>query len=161
MGSLLAAGGLIRPAQHTASVGSTISSFFHNAGEFFSQLASLSWLSLLIALALYTGYLTLRSRALFNSVRAAYPGEQIRWRDVWGGYMVGYAINNVFPLGGGSIAQLFLHRVSIPPSSYPTIASALWTGVIFDWFIGLLIKCFSFTQRVFPKPAYLCKLPAC
>ena len=27
--------------------------------------------------------------------------------------MVGYAINNVFPLGGGSIAQLFLTRVAI------------------------------------------------
>jgi uncharacterized membrane protein YbhN (UPF0104 family) len=160
MASLLGASGLVRPAQHTASVGSTISSFFHNAGQFFSQLASLSWVSLLIALVLYSIYLTLRSRALFNAVRAAYPGEPIRWRDVWGGYMVGYAVNNVFPLGGGSIAQLFLTRVSIPPSSYPTIASALWTGVIFDWLMGLLIMCFAFTQGVFPKPPDFSKLPA-
>ena len=28
--------------------------------------------------------------------------------------MVGYAINNVFPLGGGNIAQLFLTRVAVP-----------------------------------------------
>jgi uncharacterized membrane protein YbhN (UPF0104 family) len=160
MPSLLAAGRLARPAEHAASIGSTISSFFHNAGQFFSQLADLSWVSLLIALALYSIYLTLRSRALFNAVRAAYPGEPIRWRDVWGGYMVGYAVNNVFPLGGGSIAQLFLTRVSIPPSSYPTIASALWTGVIFDWFMGLLIMGFAFTQGVFPKPPDFSKLPA-
>jgi uncharacterized membrane protein YbhN (UPF0104 family) len=97
---------------------------------------------------------------VFNAVRAAYPGEPLRWRDVWGAYMVGYAINNVLPLGGGSIAQLFLTRVSIPPSSYPTIASALWTGVIFDWFMGLLIMCFAFTQGVFPKPPDFSKLPA-
>ena len=40
-------------------------------------------------------------------------------------YMVGYAINNVFPLGGGNIAQLFLTRIAIPSSSYPTVAAAL------------------------------------
>jgi uncharacterized membrane protein YbhN (UPF0104 family) len=150
----------VRPADHVASVGSTIASFFDNAGQFFSQLANLSWGSLLLALLLYGVYLALRSRALFNAVRVAYPGEKVRWRDIWGAYMVGYAINNVFPLGGGNIAQLFLTRVSIPASSYPTIAAALSTGVIFDWFMGLLIMCFAFTQGVFPKPPDFSKLPA-
>ncbi|HUO70675.1 MAG TPA: lysylphosphatidylglycerol synthase transmembrane domain-containing protein [Solirubrobacteraceae bacterium] len=153
-------GPLARPADHYASVGSTIAKFFDNAGQFFAQLANLSWGSLLLALALYGLYLALRSRALFNAVRAAYPGEKVRWRDIWGAYMVGYAINNVFPLGGGNIAQLFLTRVSIPASSYPTIAAALSTGVIFDWFMGLLIMCFAFTQGVFPKPPDFSKLPA-
>ena len=88
-----------------------------SAGNFFSQLASLSWVSLLIGLALYALYLLLRSRALFNAVRAAYPGERVRWRDVWGAYMVGYAINNVFPLGGGNIAQLFLTRARDPATA--------------------------------------------
>jgi Lysylphosphatidylglycerol synthase TM region len=50
--------------------------------------------------------------------------------------------------------------VSIPPSSYPTIAASLSTGVIFDWFMGLLIMCFAFTQGVFPKPPDFSKLPA-
>src|SRR5207248_4190675 len=88
------------------------------------------------------------------------PGERVRWRDVWGAYMVGYAINNVFPLGGGNLAQLFLTRTAIPASTYPTVASALWTGVIFDWFMGLLVMCFAFTQGVFPKPPDFSKLPA-
>jgi uncharacterized membrane protein len=66
----------------------------------------------------------------------------------------------VFPLGGGNLAQLFLTRISIPPSSYPTVATALWTGVIFDWFMGLVIMCFAFTQGVFPKPPDFSKLPA-
>jgi len=66
----------------------------------------------------------------------------------------------VFPLGGGSIAQLFLTRMAIPASTYPTVASALATGVVFDWFMGLLIMCFAFTQGVFPKPPDFSKLPA-
>ncbi len=143
-----------------SSVGSTITHVIDDGGNFFSQLSSLEWSALLIGLALYAVYLLLRSRALFNAVRAAYPGEQVRWRDVWGAYMVGYGVNTVFPLGGGNLAQLFLTRVSIPPSSYPTVACALWTGVIFDWFMGLLIMCFAFTQGVFPKPPDFSKLPA-
>jgi uncharacterized membrane protein YbhN (UPF0104 family) len=74
--------------------------------------------------------------------------------------MVGYAVNNVFPLGGGNIAQLFLTRVAITDSTYPTIAAALSTGVLFDWFIGLFIMAFAFTQGVFPKPPDFSKLPA-
>jgi uncharacterized membrane protein YbhN (UPF0104 family) len=145
---------------HGSSFADTITRLLDSTGNFFSQLASLSWISLLIGLAFYALYLLLRSRALFNAVRAAYPGVPVRWRDIWGAYMVGYAVNNVFPLGGGSIAQLFLTRVSIPPSSYPTIAASLSTGVIFDWFMGLLIMCFAFTQGVFPKPPDFSKLPA-
>jgi uncharacterized membrane protein YbhN (UPF0104 family) len=147
-------------AHHHASIGSTISHFFNAAGTFFSQLANLSWGSLLIGLALFGVYLLLRSRALFGALRAAYPGQAIRWRDVWGAYMVGYAINNVFPLGGGNLAQLFLTRTAIPEGSYPTVASALWTGTIFDWFMGVLVMCFAFTQGVFPKPPDFSKLPA-
>ena len=157
--SALAAAGVSAAGTHHSFI-STIDGLIDSVGTFFSQLASLSWGSLLLGLALYGLYLLLRSRALFNALRAAYPGERIRWRDVWGAYMVGYAINNVFPLGGGTLAQLFLTRVAIPPSSYPTVASALWTGTVFDWFMGLLVMCFAFTQGVFPKPPDFSKLPA-
>jgi len=92
------------------SIGSTITNVVDAAGNFFSQLSALNFWSLLLGLALYAIYLLLRSRALFNAVRAAYPGVEVRWRDVWGAYMVGYAINNVFPLGGGNVAQLFRGR---------------------------------------------------
>jgi uncharacterized membrane protein YbhN (UPF0104 family) len=158
--ALITGGAPAAGAQHHASVGSTISQLVDSAGTFLSQLASLNWFSLLLGLALYALYLLLRSRALFNALRAAYPGQRIRWREVWGAYMVGYAINNVFPLGGGSIAQLFLTRTAVPDGSYPAVASALSTGVIFDWFMGVLVMCFAFTQGVFPKPPDFSKLPA-
>ena len=142
------------------SVGCTISNLLDSAGTFFSQLASLSWISLVIGLAFFAVYLLLRSRALWAAVQTAYPDTTVRWRDVWGAYMVGYAINNVFPLGGGNVAQLFLTRLAIPEASYPAVAAALSTGVVFDWAMGLLIMCFAFTQGVFPKPPDFSKLPA-
>jgi len=160
MSALAAATVSAASARHSSSIGSTVDGLINSIGTFFSQLANLSWGSLLLGLAFYAVYLLLRSRALWGALRAAYPGERIRWRDVWGAYMVGYAINNVFPLGGGNIAQVFLTRVAIPPSSYPTVATALSTGVIFDWFMGLLVMCFAFTQGVFPKPPDFSKLPA-
>jgi uncharacterized membrane protein YbhN (UPF0104 family) len=160
MAVLAAAASTVQHSHHSASIGSTIDQALDSAGQFFSQLANLSWVPLLIGLACYSLYLLLRSRALFNAVRAAYPGEAVRWRDVWGAYMVGYAVNNVFPLGGGNIAQLFLTRLSIPASTYPTVAAALSTGVVFDWFMGLLVMAFAFTQGVFPKPPNFSKLPA-
>ena len=44
--------------------------------------------------------------------------------------------------------------------SYPAVASALSTGVIFDWFMGVLVMCFAFTQGVFPSLCDFSKLPA-
>ncbi|MGO9753570.1 MAG: lysylphosphatidylglycerol synthase transmembrane domain-containing protein [Solirubrobacteraceae bacterium] len=149
------------PAAHQhCSVICTINHVLASAGTFFSQLADLKWAALLLGLALYGLYLLLRSRALWAALHAAYPDQQIRWRDVWGAYMVGYAINGVFPLGGGNIAQLFLTHVSIESSSYPTVAAALSTGLIFDWCMGVLVMCFAFTQGVFPKPPDFSQLHA-
>lgn len=144
----------------SASVASDVSQFLDSVGTFFSSLADLRWGPLLLALVCYVGYLTLRSRALANAVQAAYPAEHVRWRDVWGAYVAGVGINQVFPLGGGSLVQYFLTRISIPASSYPAIIAAIWTGLVFDWGMNLLVLIFAFTQGVFPKPPDFSKLPA-
>jgi uncharacterized membrane protein YbhN (UPF0104 family) len=143
-----------------ASVGSDVAQFFDAVGTFFENLAGLSWGPLLLALVCYGGYLTLRSRALFNAVQAAYPAEHVRWRDVWGAYVAGVGVNQVFPLGGGTLVQYFLTRISIPASSYPAIIAAIWTALVFDWAVNLLVLAFAFTQGVFPKPPDFSKLPA-
>lgn len=143
-----------------ASLGSDLSRFLDSAGTFFSNLAGLSWGPLLLALLSYAAYLTLRSRALWHAVQAAYPAEHVRWRDIWGAYVSGVGVNQVFPLGGGTIVQYFLTRISIPASSYPAIVAALWTGLVFDWAVNLLVMVFAFTQGVFPKPPDFSKLPA-
>ena len=88
-----------------ASLGSDLSQFLDSVSTFFSNLADLSWGSLLLALLCYALYLTLRSRALYNAVQAAYPAEHVRCRDIWGAYVSGVGINQVFPLGGGTLVQ--------------------------------------------------------
>ena len=143
-----------------ASLGSDVSQFFDSVGTFFSNLAGLSWGPLLLALLCFAGWLTLRSRALFNAVQAAYPTEHVRWRDVWGAYVSGVGVNQVFPLGGGTLVQYFLTRISIPAASYPAIIAAIWTGLVFDYGVNALVLAFAFTQGVFPKPPDFSKLPA-
>ena len=56
-----------------ASLGDSFSSFFDAVGSFFSNLAGVSWPALLLALVFFTVYLTLRARASFHILRAAYP----------------------------------------------------------------------------------------
>jgi len=143
-----------------ASLGSDVSQFLDSVGTFLSNLAGLSWGPLLLALLCYAAYLTLRSRALYNAVQAAYPTEHVRWRDVWGAYVAGVGVNQVFPLGGGTLVQYFLTRISIPASSYPAIIAAIWTGLVFDYGVNALVLVFAFTQGVFPKPPDFSKLPA-
>ena len=70
-------------------------------------------------LAFFGLNLTLRSRAFFNSLRAAYPAVPFQWRRIWGAYFAAVGFNNVVPARGGDIIKLFLTRSSIPGSSYP------------------------------------------
>src|SRR4051794_21485369 len=148
------------PAAPVASLGESFESFFDAVDSFFSNLASVRLLPLLLALVLFTCYLTLRARASFNIVRAAYPAERIEFRRIWGAYFAGYGFNAVIPARGGDIVRLFLTKNSIPNSSYPAVAASFVVEVIFDVVMGSVILLFAFTQGVFPKPPDFAKLNA-
>ena len=102
----------------------SIGSFFDSVGEFFANLARVDWLTLLLGMACFGIYLTLRSRAWFHVLRAAYPDEPFQWRKIWGAYFAAYGFNNVVPARGGDVMKLFLTRTSIPKSSYPAVGSS-------------------------------------
>src|SRR3982751_346620 len=120
-----------------ASLGDSFSSFFDAVGSFFSNLAAVHWLPLLLALIAFTVYLTLRARASFHILRAAYPDEPIRFRNIWGAYMAGYGFNSVVPARGGDIVRLFLTKTSVPHSSYPAVAAAFSVEFLFDLSIAV------------------------
>jgi uncharacterized membrane protein YbhN (UPF0104 family) len=143
-----------------ASLGDSFRSFFDAVDEFLSGLASLKLLPLLLAIVFFTVYLTLRSRASFNILRAAYPNEQFRWLSIWGAYFAGYGFNSVIPARGGDIVRLFLTKTSVPNSSYPAVAASFAVELVYDVCIGTLILLFAFTQGVFPKPPDFAKLDA-
>jgi uncharacterized protein (TIRG00374 family) len=143
-----------------ASLGDSFSSFFDAVGHFFSSLAAINWLSLLIALAAFGCYMTLRARASFNILRAAYPDARIEFRKIWGAYVAGYGFNSIVPARGGDVIRLFLTRSSVPGSSFPAVASSFAVELIFDLCMAIPILTFAFTQGAFPKPPDFSKLPA-
>ncbi|HZG48744.1 MAG TPA: lysylphosphatidylglycerol synthase transmembrane domain-containing protein [Thermoleophilaceae bacterium] len=143
-----------------ATIGESFESFFDAVDEFVSNLASVRLVPLLLALALFTAYLTLRARASFNIIRAAYPTERVQFRRIWGAYFAGYGFNAVIPARGGDVVRLFLTRTSVPRSSYPALAATFVVELGFDIAMGSLILIFAFSQGVFPKPPDFAKLNA-
>ena len=130
----------------------SLNDFFDAVDSFFSNLASVRWVPLLLGLALFGIYLTFRSRAYFNVLRAAYPGERIQWRRIWGAYVAAYGFNNIVPARGGDVMKLFLVRTSVPGSTYPAVGSSFFVEAIYDATIAIPVLAYAFTQGVFPKP---------
>jgi len=143
-----------------ASIGSSISSFFSAVGSFFDSLSRVGWVPLLFAAVAFVIYLTLRSRAFFHTLRAAYPAEPIAFRRIWGAYIAAYGFNNVIPARGGDVIKLFLVKQSIPHATYPAVGAAICVEAVFDLFLAIFILGFAFTQNVFPKPPDFSKLNA-
>ncbi|HVW17226.1 MAG TPA: lysylphosphatidylglycerol synthase transmembrane domain-containing protein [Solirubrobacteraceae bacterium] len=138
----------------------SIGDFFDAVDTFFSNLASVRWGPLLLGLAFFGVYLSLRSRAYFNVLRAAYPQSRFRWRHVWGAYVAAYGFNNVVPARGGDVMKLFLVHSSVPGSAYPAIGSSFMVEAVFDATMAVPVLIFAFTQGVFPKPPDFSRLGA-
>jgi uncharacterized membrane protein YbhN (UPF0104 family) len=143
-----------------ASLADSFSAFFDAVGDFISNLAAVHWGALALGLAAFAAYMTLRARASFNILRAAYPDERIEFRKVWGAYVAGYGFNSVVPARGGDVVRLFLTRTSVPHSSFPAVASSFAVEMIFDLCMAIPILAFAFTQGAFPKPPDFSQLPA-
>jgi uncharacterized membrane protein YbhN (UPF0104 family) len=143
-----------------AALGESFHRFFDRVDEFFSHLAAVDWAMLLLALLAFAGYLTMRSRASFHILRAAYPNARLRWRDIWGAYFAGYGFNSVIPARGGDVVRLFLTKTSVPESTYPAVGASFAVEAIFDVVMGSLMLAFAFTQGAFPKPPDFSKLGA-
>jgi uncharacterized protein (TIRG00374 family) len=140
----------------TASIGS----FFDAIGSFFDSLSRVGWVPLALGAVAFVIYLTLRSRAFYNTLRAAYPSEPIAFRHVWGAYIASYGFNNVIPARGGDVIKLFLVKRSIPHATYPAVGAAIFVEAVFDAVMAVFILSFAFTQGVFPKPPDFAKLDA-
>ncbi|MBA2505947.1 MAG: flippase-like domain-containing protein [Thermoleophilaceae bacterium] len=148
------------PVLRTFAIGDSFTSFFDALESFFDSLASINWGPLVIALLAFVGYLSLRARASYNILRAAYPDEQFPFLYIWGAYWAGYGFNSVIPARGGDLVRIFLTKSSVPHSSYPAVAATFSVELIFDVVFGSMILLFAFTRGVFPKPPDFSKLNA-
>ena len=134
--------------------------FFDAVDQFASDLAHIKWGALAIALLCFTVYLSLRARASFNILRAAYPTERFRYKDIWAAYIAGYGFNSVIPARGGDVIRLFLTKTSVPRASYPAVGASFFVENVFDLTVAVFILTFAFTQGVFPKPPEFADLSA-
>ncbi len=138
----------------------SIGSFFDAVGSFFDSLSRVGWVPLMIGAVAFVIYLTLRSRAFFNTLRASYPTESFEFRRIWGAYIASYGFNNVIPARGGDVIKLFLVKQSIPNATYPAVGAAICVEAVFDALMAVFVLAFAFTQGVFPKPPDFAKLDA-
>jgi uncharacterized membrane protein YbhN (UPF0104 family) len=143
-----------------ASISSSVDAFFDAVGEFGNSLSQISWGPLALAALSFVIYLSLRARAFFHTLRAAYPTERIPFRRIWGAYIAAYGFNNVVPARGGDVMKLFLTKQSVPHATYPAVGAAFFVEGVFDLTMGVFILTFAFTQGVFPKPPDFSKLNA-
>jgi uncharacterized membrane protein YbhN (UPF0104 family) len=143
-----------------AAIGDSFASFFDAVGDFASNVAAVHWGALLLGMVVFVGYLTVRARASFHILRAAYPEERFLFRNIWGAYIAGYGFNSVVPARGGDVVRLFLTKTSVPRSSYPAVASSFFVEQIFDLTMAVPILIFAFSQGAFPKPPDFSSLPA-
>jgi len=143
-----------------ASILDGAGSFLRAVQSFFDSLARVDFPFLLLGMALFIAYLTMRARALYNALRAAYPDEPIPFRRVWGAFIAAYGFNNVVPARGGDVIKLFLVKTSVPDSTYPAVAATFMVEGVFDVTIGIPVLLFAFTQGVFPKPPDFSQLQA-
>jgi uncharacterized membrane protein YbhN (UPF0104 family) len=137
-----------------------VSGFVDALGSFLDSLGAVRWGPLGLALAAFVAYLSLRARAFFHTLRAAYPTERFAFRRIWGAYLAAYGFNNVIPARGGDVVKLFLVKQSIPHATYPAVGAAVCVELVFDAVMGVLILAFAFSQGVFPKPPDFSSLPA-
>src|SRR3954469_19640172 len=101
----------------SAAIADDISNFFGAVGDFFGRLAEIQLGALVIPLVFFGLYLSVRSRAYYHVLRAAYPDERIPFRRIWGAYIAAYGFNNVIPARGGDVIKLFLVKTSVPNST--------------------------------------------
>ena len=134
--------------------------FLDAVQSFFDSLARVDLANLAIGMAAFVLYLTLRSCALRNILRAAYPREAVPFKRIWGAYIAAYGFNNVVPARGGDVIKLYLVKTSVPTSTYPAIFAAICVEAVFDLTMAVPVLLFAFTQGVFPKPPDFAKLEA-
>lgn len=143
-----------------AALGDWLRALVGAVESFLSSLAAVAVGPLALGLLLHAAYLTLRSRAWFNALRAAYPAERFRWRNVWAAFVAGVGVNSVVPARPGAIVRLYLTRQTIPRSSYAAIGSSFLVELVFDVPVAIAVVAYAVSQGVFPSLPGLPSLPA-
>jgi uncharacterized membrane protein YbhN (UPF0104 family) len=137
----------------------SVRSFVDAVEAFGERLAAVHWEFLLAAAALGVLNLVLRSRGWQNILRAALPGEVIRYRSAFGAYCAGVGVNAVIPARAGDLMKMYLMRRSVPNAGYATLTGSLVCETVIDMIIGSTLLIWALSAGVLPG-VRLPELPA-
>jgi uncharacterized membrane protein YbhN (UPF0104 family) len=127
---------------------------------FFENLAAVHFGPLALAIACHILKLLAATRAWRNIVADAYPGEQVRWRHMFGAFTAGVGVNALLPARGGDVVKLYLAKRSIRGSTYTTLASTILVQSIFDFAVASILLIWAIQQGVLPGLDVLPHLPS-
>ncbi len=125
-------------------------SFIDAVEAFGERLAAVHWGFLLAAAGLGVMNLVLRSRGWQNILRAALPGEVIRYRSAFGAYCAGVGVNAVIPARAGDLMKMYLIRRSVPNAGYATLTGSLVCETVIDMIIGSSLLIWALSAGVLP-----------
>ena len=134
--------------------------FFHAVAVFFHHLAAVKWEFLGLAIACHVIKLFFRAGAWRAIVRAAYPGQRLKYRTALGAYVAGVGVNSIVPARGGDVVKLYLVKHRLPEMSYAALAPTLVVETMFDFVIAGALVVWALAIGVLPTHRLYSRLPA-
>jgi len=133
--------------------------FFHAVAVFFQHLAAVQWQFLALALGCHVAKLLFRAGAWCTIVRAAYPGERLRYRTALGAYVAGVGVNSIVPARGGDVVKMYLVKHRVPGATYATLAPTLIVETLFDFVTAGALIVWALATGVLPTHQLYSRIP--
>jgi uncharacterized protein (TIRG00374 family) len=133
--------------------------FFHGVEHFFGHLAAVHWQFLALGVCCHLLRTATVSRAWFNIIRASYPKERPRWRELYGAYVAGVGVNAIIPARVGDLAKLYIAKRRVRGSTYTTLASTQVALTVFDFAAAGILLLWALAAGVLPGLNVLPDLP--
>ena len=133
---------------------------FDAVDTFFSELASVEWTAVGIALGFQLARLLCRSVGWRAIVAAAFPELKIPLGRVTAAYLAGTGVNAVAPARAGDAVKLVLVKQEIRGTTYTTLTPTLIVETLFDAVVASGVLLWALAAGVLPGLDVLPSLPS-
>jgi uncharacterized membrane protein YbhN (UPF0104 family) len=134
--------------------------FLHAVQVFLDHLSDVHFKFLLVAVLCHLVKVGCVSRAWRYVVAAAYPETRVRWRTMYGGYLLGVGVNAVIPARAGDALKLVVVKRRVEGSTYPTLAATLVLLNLFDMVVASTLLVWASQSGLLPNLHILQRLRA-
>jgi uncharacterized membrane protein YbhN (UPF0104 family) len=125
--------------------------FLHAVSVFVNHLAAVHWELLALAVLCHVTKVACVARAWRNAVAASYPDTEVRWRTMYGGYLIGVGINAIIPARAGDAVKLVVVKRRVDGATYPTLAATLVLLNLFDIVVATLLIVWASQSGLLPN----------